>query len=406
MKAVLRGVFFQACLILIGALGATPPATAVGKRVALVVGIGNYTYSPQLANPKRDAQGVADALKRLGFDVVTALDSDLRQLESSLDTFYARSVNADAALFYYAGHGLQLNNVNYIVPKNAELRSEARVRQETIALQEIISTIERRATITLVFLDACRDNPLAEDLQRSVAGASRSAAVPRGLAVMEIRNPNTFVVYAAAPGRTASDGSGQNSPFASALLSNINQPGLEIETLMKRVTRDVSKATNGQQIPERFSRLTSDFVFNETGAAIVSDNTTRPQLVPARPRPLLLDTFKDKPAAPKPQKADDVQADGPGSAHDPKGCISVPAGRKQVSVVVGSVLCSEDGSERATIVKMVPQALVYSVNGVETACKLNDLCQFNWARGPLFRVLVFEGPTEGVAMGAFVIFAY
>jgi len=141
------------------------------------------------------------------------------------------------------------------------LRSETRVKQEAVALQDVISAIEKRAKITLVFLDACRDNPLADELQRSMKGRSRSAAIPRGLAPMKIRNPDTLLVFAASPGRTASDGSGQNSPFTTALLNNIDQPGVEVELMMKRVTREVHQATRGEQTPERLSRLTSDFVF-------------------------------------------------------------------------------------------------------------------------------------------------
>jgi uncharacterized caspase-like protein len=236
--------------------------TAHAKRIALVLGISDYAYSPRLTNPGRDATGMAKALQAAGFEVVLSLDQELSGVLVALEDFYARADGAETALFFFAGHGLQFDGVNYLVPKDAQLRSELRVKQETVALQDIISAIEKRAGITLVFLDACRDNPLAEELLRSSKGASRTAAVPRGLAPMTIRNPDTLLVFAAAPGKTASDGAGNNSPFTSALLRNISDPGIEIELLMKRVTRDVVQATNGAQVPERLSRLTTEFVFN------------------------------------------------------------------------------------------------------------------------------------------------
>jgi len=147
------------------------------------------------------------------------------------------------------------------VPTNAQLRTEERLLQETVPLQQIVLKMEERAKITLTFLDACRDNPLAEELQRSILGKNRSAAVPRGLAAMAIRNPDTLVVFAAAPGKTASDGDDQNSPFTKAMLHHMEAPE-DIELIMKRVTREVHDATGGAQVPERLSRLTSDFSFN------------------------------------------------------------------------------------------------------------------------------------------------
>lgn len=234
--------------------------SAEAKRVAFVVGISDYQHSPRLENPRNDAAGVSTALEATGFEVVKVLDADIGGLTRALDEFYAKSDGAEVALFFYAGHGLQYDGVNYLVPRDAQLKSDTRLKQETVALQDIISAIEKRVGVTLVFLDACRDNPLATELQRSAKGADRSAAVPRGLAPMTIRNPDTLVVFAAAPGRTASDGAGRNSPFTEALLRNIEAPGVEIELMMKRVTRDVVQATKGAQVPERLSRLTTEFV--------------------------------------------------------------------------------------------------------------------------------------------------
>ncbi len=232
------------------------------KRVALVVGISEYAYSPRLLNPGNDAREISASLKRVGFDVITEQNADLQRLVVALEEFYAAAEGAEAALFYFAGHALQVRGANYLVPADAQLRSEARLAHETIELQKIVQAMEKRAQITLTFLDACRDNPLAEALQRSILGGSRSAAVPRGLAPMAIRNPDSLVVFAAAPGKTASDGDMGNSPFTAAMLRHMESPGDDIEMVMKRVTREVHESTRGEQIPERLSRLTSDFSFN------------------------------------------------------------------------------------------------------------------------------------------------
>lgn len=256
----------QAILLAASFVALVWSTSAEAKRVAFVVGISDYQHSPRLTNPRHDAAGVSQALEANGFEVVKVLDADISGLTRSLEEFYAKADGAEAALFFYAGHGLQFDGVNYLLPRDAELKSDTRLKQEAIALQDIITAIEKRAGVTLVFLDACRDNPLATELQRSAKGADRSAAVPRGLAPMTIRNPDTLVVFAAAPGRTASDGRGQNSPFTTALLENINAPGVEIELMMKRVTRDVVQATNGEQVPERLSRLTTEFVLKPAAA--------------------------------------------------------------------------------------------------------------------------------------------
>lgn len=252
---------------------------ANAKRIALVIGISDYTSSPRLANPRRDASAMAQALRASGFDVVQSFDGNLVELLKTLESFYELMDGAEAAIFFFAGHGLQFDGINYLIPRDAQLRSPTRLKQETISLQDIISSMETRAQMTLVFLDACRDNPLADELQRSVQGVGRSAAIPRGLAPMKIRNPDTLLVFAAAPGRTALDGVDANSPFTTALLKNMVMPGIEIELMLKRVTRDVVQSTKGQQVPERLSRLTSEFVFNAERPTSSSEPMNRPSPV-------------------------------------------------------------------------------------------------------------------------------
>jgi uncharacterized caspase-like protein len=175
--------FALAATLLTVFVSALAPAHA--KRVALVVGISQYDHSPRLQNAGRDAAEIAKALRASGFIVFESLDAGVSTLLQNFEQFYGEAEGATAALFYFAGHGLQFDGVNYIVPRNAQLRSETRLKQEAIAVQDVLSAIERRAKVALVFLDACRDNPLAEALQRSSKGTSRSAAVARGFGVLD-----------------------------------------------------------------------------------------------------------------------------------------------------------------------------------------------------------------------------
>lgn len=368
----------------------------------------NYTYSPRLDNPVRDVAAMSAALGAAGFEVLLSIDHDLAQLTSDLDNFYAKADGAEAALFFYAGHGLQFDGVNYLVPRDAQLKSETRLKQETVALQDIIAAIEKRASITLVFLDACRDNPLAEQLQRAVKSQSRSAAVTRGLAPMSIRNPDTLLVFAAAPGRTADDGQEDHSPFTKALLSNIAVPGVEIELLMKRVTRDVVQATKGEQIPERLSRLTTEFVFN-TGAVSGGGSTlSQPNFAlaakattpatgqkgadPAKSQSGTLVQAPLAPAAPR------VAALPSPPKRDASGCIVVGA-RLDMPLAVqrGSRICADGSRDQAVIRNVTSRAVIYSVNGgYEISCNTRELCGFNWDGAPMFNVRIQPGENGGV----------
>lgn len=237
----------------------TLPADAA-RRVALVVGNGEYVHSPPLTNTRNDAEAISAELKQAGFEVTTALDQDKPALRETLDTFYEALTGADAALFFYAGHGMQFNGVNYIVPVDARLTSPTRVSDETVALDELLEYMQKGARLSLVFLDACRDNPLAVELQRKVSGASRTASVSRGLGRVNA-NPDSLVVFAASAGKTAADGDGQHSPFTTALLKHMLTPDIEVDTMLRRVGRDVVAATDGAQVPERWSKLNNEFYF-------------------------------------------------------------------------------------------------------------------------------------------------
>lgn len=262
-------------LILFAALGG---AARAERRVALVIGNAAYTDVPALRNSRNDAEDVARALAQLGFDVTSGLDLDGAAFTRAVAAFSRKLDGADVALFYYSGHGVQVNDQNYLIPVDAHVEDEFGLKREGVALADILGEMEGRAKLNLVFLDACRDNPLAERLRRQALAANRSGAIGRGLARIDVAAQDMLLVYATGPGKVASDGTGRNSPFTTALLQHVAEPGVEIESLMKRVTAGVRLATGGMQEPERLSRLSAEFYFAKAEPAA-------PAMAPAVPAP-------------------------------------------------------------------------------------------------------------------------
>ncbi|WP_426228801.1 caspase family protein [Pararhizobium sp. DWP3-4] len=240
-------------------LGAT--AAETGKRLALVIGNGQYEAAGTLPNAVSDARDFGAFLSARGFEADVVTDADRSHLAEAMSRFVRKVGKDDTALFYFAGHGMQLRGENYLVATDARLASEFDVAAETLALADVIEAIEKKAKIALVFVDACRNNPLANRLNQEIEGATRSIAT-RGLAPVETDSAGTMVAFAAAPGQVASDGSGKNSPFTTALISHLAGPGLEIGTAFKRVIRDVRKATDGKQSPQILSSLALEFYFD------------------------------------------------------------------------------------------------------------------------------------------------
>ena len=236
-------------------------AAETGKRIALVIGNGQYEAAGTLPNAVRDAREFGAFLSARGFDADVVIDADRNHLAEAVSRFVRKINHDDVALFYFAGHGMQLRGENYLVGTDARLASEFDVAAETLALADVIAAIEKKSKIALFFLDACRNNPLANRLNQEIEGATRSIAT-RGLAPVETESAGTMVAFAAAPGQVASDGSGKNSPFTTALISHLAGPGLEIGTAFKRVIRDVRKATDGKQSPQILSSLALEFYFN------------------------------------------------------------------------------------------------------------------------------------------------
>ncbi|NNE23286.1 MAG: hypothetical protein HKN11_11830 [Rhizobiales bacterium] len=274
------------CCVLVMAFGVA--AATAEKRVALVIGNSNYQNAPPLKNPLNDAEAVAKLLSRLGFDVVKGIDLTDRDFARTISTFAKRlDKGADAALFFYAGHGLQVKGKNYLVPVDAELASEASLDFETVRLQTILSLMERTRRTNLVFLDACRNNPMARNLARNMG--TRSAAIGRGLARVET-GVGTLIAYSTQPGNVALDGEGFHSPFAKALLKHTEQPGLEIEGLMRKVRQDVITETNGAQVPWNHSSLTRTFVFRPKAKTAAVSSPKPVPVTPALPTTPQFDT--------------------------------------------------------------------------------------------------------------------
>lgn len=209
-----------------------------GKRYALVVGNSAYENVESLANPAKDASAMFEALEALGFNVFKGLDLDLRGFERLISEFAAASEDADAILFYYAGHGFQLAGLNHLLPVDAVLSDRSRIASQSFVLDDIIARIHRKGGQTIVLLDACRNNPLP--------GAEDRA--PQGLA--ELRTGDgVFIAFATQPGRIAWDGRGANSPFTRALLTHIGKAGQSLSDMMIRVRNDVKQATLDTQTP-------------------------------------------------------------------------------------------------------------------------------------------------------------
>jgi uncharacterized caspase-like protein len=225
--------------------------------VALVIGNGAYRYAARLANPPNDAGDVAGSLRRLGFDVVEGVDLDKTGMELKIREFGRKLDGAALALFFYAGHGLQVADKNYLVPVDAKLERAGDLAFDTVTVDDVLAQMESERRTNLVFLDACRDNPLTRSLASSFG--TRSASVGSGLAPIQSA-VGTMIVYATQPKNVALDGDGRNSPFTTALLRHIATPGLEIGSMMKRVRADVFEATRQRQLPWDHSSLIGEVV--------------------------------------------------------------------------------------------------------------------------------------------------
>jgi uncharacterized caspase-like protein len=230
------------------------------SRVALVIGNAAYQNTAALANPENDAEDTAAALRRVGFNVHFERNLTKRGMERALAAFARVARDADAALFYYAGHGMQYHGLNYLMPIDAKLEDEFSLNFEMTRLDDVLTSLGRSRSIRILILDACRRNPLVERL--AGMATTRDFVPTRGLARIDAAR-GMVIAYSTQPDQFAEDGTGlRNSPFTASLVKQIDEPGLEIGTMFRRVATEVNRTTGGRQFPELSISLLGEFFFN------------------------------------------------------------------------------------------------------------------------------------------------
>lgn len=234
--------------------------TFAEKRFALVIGNSTYSHIGSLPNAVSDADLIANKFRQLNFEVEILKNQTEDSFGEALDRLAQKANSLDVIAIYYAGHGIQKNGENYLIPTDAKLKNESAIERETISLKSILQIVEN-VPISLLFLDACRDNPLAGQMT-----AKGRSVVTRGLAVVRPVG-DMMITFATLPNSVASDGLSDNSPFATALAKHMDTPNTEISVLMKRVTKDVLDKTNGEQRPQQLSQMQKEFYFVEKNIA-------------------------------------------------------------------------------------------------------------------------------------------
>jgi hypothetical protein len=237
------------------------PVRAADTRVALVIGNSNYPSS-RLKNPANDAKAIADKLRALGFDVMLRTETTRREMTRAISEFGGKLAAGNIALFYYAGHGMQVKGKNFLIPVDAEIDNEEMVRTEGIDVDRLLERL-KISRMNVVILDACRDNPFEKF--RGGSGGLAEIDAPIG----------TFLAYATSPGKVASDGSGANGLYTSELLKAIDEPGLKIEDVFKQVRINVLKASANKQVPWESSSMTGEFYFRPDAKAAAIDAQVR-----------------------------------------------------------------------------------------------------------------------------------
>ncbi len=244
-----------ACLASLSAMVLGGNAAHAERRVAMVIGNSAYQNVNQLPNPAKDAEAIGEMLKKAGFDVVDSRQNvTAADMKRMIRDFYDKVANADVAVVYYAGHGIEVDGTNYMVPVDARLERDIDVEDEAVSLDRIVRTLDPAKKLRLVILDACRDNPFATTMKRSIS----SRGIERGLGKVEPANPNTLIAYAAKAGSTASDGAGAHSPFTTALLVQLPVPGQDLRKSLGYVRDAVLKATDNKQEPFAYGSLGGD----------------------------------------------------------------------------------------------------------------------------------------------------
>ena len=287
--------FFSLLLTLfLLSLACNSPLSAAERRIALVIGNAKYKDGA-LLNPVNDANDMEAALKGAGFQVIKALDASQKQMNRAIAQFGELLTPDAVALFYYAGHGLQVRGKNYLIPVDAEIKSESMVRVESVDVDGVLDQLSG-SELNVVILDACRNNPYERRTSRSLgAGGLAQMEAPKG----------SLIAYSTAPGRTAADGDGRNGIYTQALLRYIRTPGLTIEQVFKNVRKDVSRVTRDAQMPWESSSMTGEFYFSPAG---------RPAFVSSPPPAVLPAKVADVVAAPSQQRASQSETLAPAPA--------------------------------------------------------------------------------------------
>jgi hypothetical protein len=253
-----RRIFIQGLAVTTALTGfAAAAAAADGRRVALVIGNSAYRNVAALPNPANDAADVAAALTRLGFTVALITNASFEEMRRGLIALGRDATGADMAVVYFAGHGMELRGDNWLIPIDAELKRDTDAENEAVSLRSVMLQVSNTASLGLVILDACRNNPFAVKMQRSLA---LRAAMSGGLGRIEPVS-NVLVAYAARDGTTALDGDGRNSPFTTALLHNIEVPGVEVTFMFRNVRDDVMEATRNEQQPFVYGSLSRRAIY-------------------------------------------------------------------------------------------------------------------------------------------------
>jgi uncharacterized caspase-like protein len=274
MRAVLPLVLLAAGYLIAGS-----GESFAEKRVALVIGNSDYQHAPKLSNPVNDASAVSIMLEGAGFAVVE-LRNDLTNtaMRRMLRDFSERARDADMAVVFYAGHGIEVDGTNFLIPTDAKLERDIDVEDEAISLDRLMKMVEPARKLRLVILDACRDNPFIKTMKRTMT----SRSIGRGLAKVEPTMSDMLVAFAAKPGSTAADGEGNHSPFTSALLQHIALPGLDLRFAFGRIRDDVVRVTNNRQEPTLYGSLGGTNVSLVPGAAPTVETANSPLAPQAR----------------------------------------------------------------------------------------------------------------------------
>jgi len=255
------------------------PNTGGASRLALVIGNSNYDFS-LLSNPVNDATDMASTLQGLGFNVILKKNADLQSMEEALEDFGNRLKTGGVGLFFYAGHGVQVAGNNYLIPVGAKINKESDVKFKTVDANRVFAEMENANNgFNIVILDACRDNPFK----------SKFRSISRGLAIVSDAPIGTFIAYSTGPGKVAADGEGRNSPYTSALLRYMKEPGLAIEDVFKNVRQRLNRETGGKQTPWEVSSLQGKFFFQPSVAA----SDVAPVSTPISSEPLKLQKPSD-----------------------------------------------------------------------------------------------------------------